>query len=168
MDTRLVKGVNAQAGTLWAVDSYYEGYDGSLASLDVVIDGVKYPVLPDNTNNRYLWIVNNKISNQVGGLAGVISASNSHIYLSTTDGSYQSPSSQGNFFGGRRLEASAYFINKNKGYAGAGVLNAVQDSVIVLKGAYFDANEGINGGCIMLISSSLKVTLSQMSNNKAL
>jgi len=145
---------------LWAVDSYYEGYDGSVASLDVVIDGVTYPVLPDSTNNKYLWIVNNKISNQVGGLAGVISASNSHIYLSTTDGSYQSPSSQGNFLGGRRLESSTYFISKNKGYGGAGVINAVQDSVIVLKGVNFNANEGINGGCIMVISSSLKVTLS--------
>lgn len=76
---------------MWAVDSYYSGFDGTTSSLDVEIDSVTYPVVPDSTNNKHLWMVNNRIFNQVGGLAGVVSVSSTYIFVSTTDGTYESP-----------------------------------------------------------------------------
>ena len=49
---------------------------------------------------------------------------------------------------------------------GAGVVTAILNSVLVLKGVNFDSNKGLNGGCILLNEASLDVTLSLMRNNR--
>ena len=91
LDTRLVEQLNTMAGTILALECYYLGYDGTDASIDVIIDGVTYPVIPDSVNNKHLWMVNNEIFNQIGQISGVVTVSDSYLYISTTDGTYESP-----------------------------------------------------------------------------
>lgn len=63
LETRLVDKVNYKAGTVLAVQSYYDGYTGTASQLDVTVDGTSYGVIPDSSNSKYLWMKDNKIFN---------------------------------------------------------------------------------------------------------
>lgn len=71
-----------------------------------------------------MWIYDSSFSSQLGTQAGVFFIQNSKLYISTSDGSYQSPE----LFSSRLLSASGRQIKLNKSTIGAGVITAIQNS----------------------------------------
>jgi hypothetical protein len=89
LDSRLLL-LNYDSGAVLAVESWFLGYDGTAASLDVDYQGLKYSVVPDGQHTNQLWMRDNNIVNQIGTLSGVISLKNSSMLIQS-DGSYDSP-----------------------------------------------------------------------------
>lgn len=94
--------------------------------------------------------------------------------MSTSDGTYESPSSSvWDSFGvkgrgrGRRLPESIYEISNNRASHGAGVINAMSNSEIIIKGLKIANNQGLYGGLAKLNEASLTMTLSMLRDNRA-
>jgi hypothetical protein len=66
------------------------------------------------------------------------------------------------------LRASNYLLQKNTGKDGAGVLTAVSNSNVVMKGVNVDNNKGVNGGALNIKESQLSITLSMFAYNEGL
>ena len=77
-------------------------------------------------------------------MSGVVYLQNSKLYMSTSDGSYQSP----NFFSGRLLSSSIRTFKYNSASVGAGVVMAIQGSILTMKGCNLMSNSGNAGGVI--------------------
>ena len=71
------------------------------------------------------------------------------MYISTSDGSYQSP----NLFSNRLLAASIRAFKYNSASTGAGVIMAIQNSQITMKGCNLVGNRGNAGGVIQISAS---------------
>lgn len=77
-------------------------------------------------------------------MAGVVYLQASKLYISTSDGSYQSP----NLFASRLLAASVRAFKFNQASVGAGVAMAIQNSQLTIKGCNFVSNSGNAGGVV--------------------